>query len=141
MVLAITPEIRIPLSEFEFSYARSSGPGGQNVNKVNSKAVLRWNLLSSPSLAPDTRARILARLAAQLTTEGDLVISSDRFRDQLRNREDCLEKLKSLLFSASFVPKRRKKTKPSYSSQRKAKERKTKHSLKKNLRKQAGNHD
>jgi ribosome-associated protein len=134
MVLVITPEIRIPISEFELSYARSSGPGGQNVNKVNSKAVLRWSLVKSASLRPEIRARLLARPSNQLTSEGELVVSSDRFRDQFRNREDCIEKFKSMIAAAAVVPKHRKKTKPSYSSQRRVQEAKTRHSKKKSFR-------
>ncbi|MGK5089609.1 alternative ribosome rescue aminoacyl-tRNA hydrolase ArfB [Bdellovibrionota bacterium FG-2] len=134
-MLVITPFIQIPLTEFEFSFVRSSGPGGQNVNKVNSKAVLRWNLLSSPSLSLDIRARFMGKLANQLTRSGELLVSSDRFRDQGMNREDCLEKLKALLVAAAFIPKARKKSRPSFSSKRKAKEAKSLHSQKKNLRK------
>lgn len=105
MILEITPQIRIPFSEIEFSYARSSGPGGQNVNKVNSKAVLRWNLLRSPSLGAEIRECLLRKLRERLNYEGELLIMSDRFRDQKRNREDCLEKLRECLVLASFVQK------------------------------------
>ena len=141
MELVITPEIRVSTSEFELTYVRSSGPGGQNVNKVNSKAVLRWNVLSSPSLSVDTRARIMIRLRTQITVGGDIVISSDRFRDQIRNREDCFEKFVQLIAAAVHIPKRRKKTKPSYSSQRRVKEEKSRHSHKKSLRKSPRHHD
>jgi ribosome-associated protein len=134
-MLIVTPQIRIPLSEFELSYARSSGPGGQNVNKVNSKAVLRWCIFTSPSLTPDIRSRLMSRLAHRLTTEGELIVMSDKYRDQLRNREDCLEKLREILAAAAFVPKVRRKTKPSHSTVQKAKEIKRKHSQKKRMRK------
>jgi ribosome-associated protein len=110
--------IRVPTHEIEFTYARSSGPGGQNVNKVNSKAVLRWNPAASAALHGELRERVLAKLAPQLTLTGDLVISSDRFRDQGRNREDCLQKLHELLAAAAVRPKIRKETKPTRSSQR-----------------------
>jgi ribosome-associated protein len=134
----IGPEIRIPDSEFELSYVRSSGPGGQNVNKVNSKAVLRWNLFATESLPLEVKARVLSRLSNQITTEGDIVLTSDRFRDQIRNREDCFEKLRALIAAAAVRPKQRKKTKPSYSSQRKVKESKGRHSEKKKQRKFSG---
>ena len=126
--------IEIPDSELEFSFARSSGPGGQNVNKVNSKAVLRWNLLESPSLGEELRSRLLLRLAPKLTADGELVIASDRFRDQGRNREDCIAKLTELLAAASARPKVRRKTKPSRSSQKRRLSEKSQHSRKKNLR-------
>jgi ribosome-associated protein len=125
---------KVPFSEIELSYARSSGPGGQNVNKVNSKVILHWNILRSPSLTESLRARLLSRLASKLTVEGEIVISSDRFRDQGRNREDCFEKLRACLADAAAVPKMRRETKPSRSSQRRVKEGKRRQSEKKSLR-------
>lgn len=111
-MLSVTPEIQIPLAEIHFSYVRSSGPGGQNVNKVSSKAVLRWNLLGSPSLSPDTKQRFRDRFPTRLTTEGFVVLMSDLTRDRLKNQEDCLEKLRALLLAVAYPPKPRKKTKP-----------------------------
>lgn len=134
-MLNVTPQIQVPLSEIQFSYVRSSGPGGQNVNKVNSKAVLRWNLRTTTSIPHELWVYLVARLADRLTTEGEIVLTSDRFRDQIRNREDCLEKLRTLLLQASHRPTARKKTRPSRSSRLKRKESKTVHSRKKALRK------
>ena len=134
-MVIIGSEIRIPLHEFEFTYARSSGPGGQNVNKVNSKAILRWNILQSESLSEDMRNRVLLKLASRLTADGDLVIMSDRYRDQPRNRDDCIEKLREVLTAAAAKPKPRKKTKPSYSSTVRAKKARGKHAEKKSMRK------
>lgn len=135
MALVLTPELQIADSEFELTYVRSSGPGGQNVNKVNSKVTLRWNAYANKSLPVGIRARILLKLNSRLTGDGDLIISSDRFRDQIRNRTDCFEKFQALLVEAMKVPKNRKKTRPSFSSQRKAREGKTRHSEKKKGRK------
>ena len=133
-MLTITFYIKIPLRELEFSYARSSGPGGQNVNKVNSKAILRWNVLHSQNITEELRTRLLTRLAQKLTTDGEIVITSDRFRDQIRNREDCIEKLRQCLVKAVVIPKQRKKTKPSRSSKLKVKQSKRKYSEKKTMR-------
>jgi len=135
VMLWITAEISIPMSEFELSYARSSGPGGQNVNKVNSKAVLRWNIDSSPSLSEEIRRRLLTRLGHRITQEGEIVIASDSYRDQLRNREDCFEKLQKLISLAALKPKPRKKTRPSRSSKKRVRETKSRNSDKKSLRK------
>jgi ribosome-associated protein len=106
---------------------------------VNSKAVLRWNLHKS-ALPVEVRSRLFQRLTPQLTLEGDIIISSDRYRDQTRNREDCYEKFQTLIALAVAVPKVRKKSKPTYSSQRKGKEAKSQHSQKKKLR-SSSHHD
>jgi ribosome-associated protein len=111
-MLDINANIHIPETELEWTYVRSSGPGGQNVNKVASKAVLRWNVAATTALPDDVKAR----LAGRLTTEGDLLLTSQRFRDQERNRQDCLEKLRALLLAATIVPKVRKKKKPTRAS-------------------------
>ncbi len=129
-----TPQFTIPDSELTLSVARSSGPGGQNVNKVNSKVVLRWNLVTSPSVPEAVKARLLARLGPRLTREGELIVASDRYRDQPRNREDCVEKLAALLAEASAIPKHRKKTKPTRGSVRRKREGKSRHSDKKSMR-------
>ena len=115
-VLEVTPQIRIPMGEFSFTFARSSGPGGQNVNKVNSKATLHWPITSSASLPEDVRARFVAAFGGQINKQGELVLQSQRFRDQERNIEDCLEKLRDMLQHAAIAPKRRKKTRPSRAS-------------------------
>jgi ribosome-associated protein len=116
-MLIVTPTVQIPLSEFEFTYTRSSGPGGQNVNKVNSKAALRWKIATSPTLPEAVRQRFLERYGSRVTSEGDLIITSQRYRDQPRNVEDCLEKLREMLAIAATPPVRRRKTKPTRGSQ------------------------
>lgn len=112
-MLEINPQLRIPEEELSWSYVRSGGPGGQNVNKVASKAVLRWDVARSPSLPEEVRQRLRAQQGRRITQEGELVVTSQRFRDQERNRQDCLEKLREMLVRATERPKVRKKTKPS----------------------------
>jgi len=133
-MLQIQSTISIPESEFELTYVRSSGPGGQNVNKVSSKCQLRWNLLRSPSIPAHIKERVLAKLASRLTSEGELLITSDLHRDQGRNREECLVKLKTLLVEALHVPKKRKPTRATKSSQRKRIDSKRKRSEIKGMR-------
>ena len=102
----------IPESELTFTYARSSGPGGQNVNKTASKATLRWNPFASPALPADVRERFARAFANRLTVDGELVLQSQRHRDQARNAADCVAKLAEML-RAVAVPKRaRRATRP-----------------------------
>jgi ribosome-associated protein len=112
----ITPPLRIPDGELQWSFVRSGGPGGQNVNKVASKAVLRWNLAASPSLPEDVKARLRTKQQNRITTDGDLIVTSQRYRDQERNKEDCLEKLRHMILEALVAPKQRKRSKPSRAS-------------------------
>lgn len=111
--LEITPNIIIPSKEIEFNFSRASGAGGQNVNKVNSKATLRWNVLQSLSIPDHIKQRFLARFAGYITKEGDYLISSTVHRDQIKNIEDCYEKLHKALSSVLKREKKRIKTKPS----------------------------
>lgn len=115
-MLVINARLQIPLRELSFSFSRSSGPGGQNVNKVNSKATLRWNVIGSPELPAAVRERFVTRFARRITQEGEFVMSSQRFRDQGRNVADCLEKLRTMLAEVAIAPRRRKPTKPTRGS-------------------------
>jgi len=115
-MLEVNNRIRIPPTEFAWSFVRSGGPGGQNVNKVASKAVLRWDAAGSQSLPQDVKARFLAQQHHRLTTLGELVLTSQRYRDQERNRQDCLDKLRKLLQQAASPPRPRKRTRPSRAS-------------------------
>lgn len=135
-MLAVNSRIQIPREEFEFTFSRSSGPGGQNVNKVNSKALLRWPIRTSPSLPEEVRTRFIERYRTRLTESGDLLISSQRYRDQARNVDDCLEKLREMILAVVQRPKTRKATKPSRASQRRRVEGKRQQSEKKQGRRQ-----
>jgi ribosome-associated protein len=102
----------IPESELEFSFARSSGPGGQNVNKTETKATLRWPVAASRALPEDVRARFLRAYATRITHEGELVISSRRHRERARNIEECREKLAAMLRAVATPRRRRRPTRP-----------------------------
>jgi ribosome-associated protein len=131
----INSRFSVPASELEWSYVRSSGPGGQNVNRTNSCAVLRWNYLNSNSLqALNLPLAILEKFQALATKEGDLIIKSQTFRDQERNYQECLEKFRSALLRIFHKPKPRIATKPTKSSKRKRLDNKKMNSEKKSLR-------
>lgn len=114
--IRITNRVRIPASEIELSYARSGGPGGQHVNKTASKVLLRWNARGSPALGDVDRALLEKRLASKLTKDGDLLVSSERYRDQSRNVDDAVERFTLTVRRAIRRPTPRKKTRPSRAS-------------------------
>jgi ribosome-associated protein len=111
--LTINDRIKIPDTELRVAFARSGGPGGQNVNKVNSKVELRWTPATSGALGEDDRAWLLAKLKSRLTKDGDLLVTSERSRDQGKNREDAAAKMAAIISAALFRPKKRRATKPS----------------------------
>ncbi len=114
--IVVTPTVRIPASEVQVSFARSGGPGGQNVNKVASKVELRWTPSTSGAFTPDDRAWVLGKLGGRLTNDGELLVTSEKHRDQGRNRADATEKLAAIVRAALFRPKPRRATKPSRGS-------------------------
>ena len=132
--LSVTDLLAIPLDEFRFEFARSGGPGGQNVNKVNSKAVLRWRPAESPSLPPAVRDRLLRAVASRLTKEGELLVTSQLTRDQSRNVDDCLEKVRELVLAAARPPKPRRPSRPTLASKVRRVEAKLRRSTTKKLR-------
>jgi ribosome-associated protein len=118
VMVQINEVISIPEDELEWSFARSGGPGGQNVNKVSSKAVLRWRLGGNSTLPAEVKARLEGQQRRRITVEGDLLITSQRYRDQERNKQDCLERLREMVVAALAVPRPRKATKPTRGSRR-----------------------
>ncbi len=111
-MLVVNERIAIPIAELRFNYARSSGPGGQNVNKVSTKVVLHWNVEGSPSIPDEVRVRFLARFYRRLTKDGDVVVRSQRFRNRDRNVVDCLAKLRDMLLAVAEARKKRRPTRP-----------------------------
>ena len=132
--LIVNSRIRIPTSEFSFAYMRSSGPGGQNVNKVSTKVRLRWGVLESPSLPRTVKERFRTKYGQRMTAQGEILITSQRTRDRSRNVDDCLQKLREMLAEAAVVPKPRKKTKPSRASREKRLQHKREQAVKKQRR-------
>jgi ribosome-associated protein len=111
--LVVNQRISIPFTELDFTFARSSGPGGQNVNKVNTKVTMHWDVNGSTSVPDDLRERFRRRFHRRVSKEGRLVIHSQRYRDQGRNVADCIAKLRDLLLEVASPRKPRKKTRPS----------------------------
>ena len=121
----------IPGRELRVEFARGGGPGGQNVNKVASKVLLRFDVAGSPALPPEVRARLLEKLATRLTGSGELLIAASEHRDQPRNREAALARLRMLIEQALRVPKARRATKPTRGSvERRIAERKRRSAIK-----------
>lgn len=112
------------LFEIELEYTRSRGPGGQHVNRTNSAAILRWNVDQTVCFHEEEKALLKSKLKNMISQDGDLILRSDEFRDQEANRRKVLEKLDALIERAFFIPKKRKPTKPTRSSQIKRKDEK-----------------
>jgi ribosome-associated protein len=116
MPLIITPDVAIPDEEFEWKFIRSSGPGGQNVNKVASAVQLRFLLPLNTSLPVAARNRLRRMAGQKLIDDGSILISARSERSQEQNRRDALERLAELVRAAMIEPKIRKKTRPTRAS-------------------------
>jgi ribosome-associated protein len=110
--LVIDDRVTVPASDLAWTATRSSGPGGQNVNKVSSRVELRFDLPGTSALDEAAKARLRTIAAAHLDAEGRVLVKSELTRDQRRNLEDAREKLRALLERALVVPKRRRRTRP-----------------------------
>lgn len=137
----ISPTLSIDESELEITFVRSSGPGGQNVNKVATAAQLRFDAAHSRSLPADVRARLISRAGSRITRDGILIIAARRFRTQERNRADAIERLVEMIRTAATPPKRRRKTKTPRAAKARRVDEKRRRSVTKRLRGSVGRED
>lgn len=114
--LTFTRGVRIPFGDLTFEFSRGSGPGGQNVNKVNSRVTLRWNIAEAEYLSDSIRDRLLEKLKTRVTNDGELVLHASEYRDQPKNRDAAIGRLKTLVADALYQQKTRRKTRPSRGS-------------------------
>jgi ribosome-associated protein len=112
MPLKIGRSVAIPDEELKLSFTTSGGPGGQHANRAATRAILAWNVARSAALGPRQRARILERLANRIDSRGELKVASDRYRSQLRNREEAMTRMQMLVEDALKSRKRRVATTP-----------------------------
>ena len=115
-MIEITSQIWLKEDELTYSFIRSPGPGGQNVNKVATAVLLRFNVQQSSSLSETMRQRLLMKLENKLTLQGDILIKATQYRTQDRNKRDALERLCTMIKTAATPAKLRRKTKPTYAS-------------------------
>ena len=132
--ITITPRLSIDESELTFAFARASGPGGQNVNKVESAVHLRFDVFASPALDDGTKRRLAILAGSRLTNDGVLVIFAQSHRSQDRNKADAQARLVAMIAEASERPKFRVKTRPSLSAKRERTDSKVKRGTTKRMR-------
>jgi ribosome-associated protein len=133
-VIQVTPTIAIDESEITEDFIRASGPGGQNVNKVATAVQLRFDVANSPSLSADIRARLASLARGRITEQGILIIEARRYRNQVANRKEAVERLVELIRQAAQKPVVRHKTRPTLGSKIRRLESKDRRSRTKSLR-------
>ena len=133
-MIQVTEYISIPESEIKFEFVRSSGPGGQNVNKVATAVQLRFDVVNSSSLPDDVRQRLMKIARNRINEKGELIIKARRYRSQERNRRDATDRLIALIQKAAIKPKPRIPKKPSPEAKKRRLEEKHRRSEIKKLR-------
>ena len=133
-VVAVNDSLSIPRGELDVRVSRSSGTGGQHVNKTSSRVEIFWNIRASSALTNEQRARLLDKLSSRVTTEGSIRVVASDLRSQSRNRDLAEQRLAELVRRALVVPRKRRPTKPSRAAKEARLESKKKHSNKKRER-------
>ena len=136
-LLAVNESLSIPRTELDTRVSRSSGAGGQHVNKTSSRVEIFWNVLGSRALTDEQRSRLREKLASRLTTEGSIRVVASDMRSQSRNRELAEERLADLVRRALIVPRKRRATKPTRAAKEARLDSKKRHSTKKRDRRGA----
>ena len=138
-ILPITDQLAVPLSELRFRFSRSGGPGGQHVNRTATRVELLFDVAHSPSLTEEQRQRLLKRLAGRIDSEGILRVAAQSERSQLRNRQEAIERLQTLLRQALYIPKRRRRSRvPRWARERRLAEKRRRSEAKRYRRKVRG---
>ncbi len=132
--LKVRHDLAIAMHELEFMASRAGGPGGQHVNKTSTKISVRWNIISSASLSPIQKERLLTKLANKITQDGDLIVHNSASRSQQQNKLAALANLAQLVREALHVPKKRMKTRVPKGATEKRLESKARHGSIKKMR-------